>query len=72
MIQVNKYAKNMQNKLDPYGSTYGIRHINHSSPKTYCQLQWIRSYIYINKNLTFRNKIKKKRKQLKIDWMMFI
>jgi hypothetical protein len=50
----------MQNKLDPYGSTYGIRHINHSSPKTYCQLQWIRSYIYINKNLTFRNKIKKK------------
>jgi hypothetical protein len=49
MIQVNKYAKNMQNKLDPYGSTYGIRHINHSSPKTYCQLQWIRSYIYIKK-----------------------
>ena len=60
MIQVNKYAKNMQNELDPYGRTYGIRHINHSSPKTYSQLQWIRSYIYINKNLTFRNKIKKK------------
>jgi hypothetical protein len=39
MIQVNKYAKNMQNELDPFGSTYGIRHINHSSPKTYSQLR---------------------------------
>jgi len=69
MIQVNKYTKNMQNKLDPYGSTFVTLTI--LVPRL-SQLQWIRSYIYLNKNLTFRNKIKKKGKQWKIDWIMFI